>query len=175
MTHPTSLCLNMMVKNEEHIILDTLKILTSHIKFDYWVISDTGSTDNTVQLINSFFAEENIKGELIVDKWRNYSHNRTTSIAHAFNKTDYILVFHPDDIIENKFKLPEPIINDAYYLKLRDNRLSCQYCLVLNNRFRWSFRGTLDDYTVEKNNVWNPHSRALQHRVESVLSLSKTI
>ena len=41
-----SICLNMIVKNESHIIIETLKNLCSYIDFGYWVISDTGSTDN---------------------------------------------------------------------------------------------------------------------------------
>ena len=43
-----SICLNMIVKNESEIIVKTLKLLTDKIKFDYYVICDTGSTDNTV-------------------------------------------------------------------------------------------------------------------------------
>ena len=51
----TTICLNMIVKNESHIIIDTLKNLCSYIDFSYWVISDTGSTDNTKELIIEFF------------------------------------------------------------------------------------------------------------------------
>ena len=168
-----TLCLNMMVKNEEHCILHTLTILTSRIKFDYWVISDTGSTDNTASLILAFFAAAKIKGELIDDVWRNYSENRTTSLNHAYNKTDYVIVFHPDDIIETRFSLPEPLLNDAYYLKLRDNSKEYQYCLVLNNRLHWSFRATLDSYSYTDERV-DSSSRSLQNRVESIVSLTKT-
>jgi len=42
-----TICLNMIVKNEAHIIVKTLKHLANYIKFDYWVICDTGSTDST--------------------------------------------------------------------------------------------------------------------------------
>jgi len=38
----SSVCLNMIVKNESHIIETTLINITKHIKFDYWVICDTG-------------------------------------------------------------------------------------------------------------------------------------
>jgi glycosyltransferase involved in cell wall biosynthesis len=168
-----SLCLNMMVKNEEHIIIHTLKALTSSIKFDYWVITDTGSTDNTRQLILAFFAAKKIKGELIDDIWRDYGHNRTSAIGHAFNKTDYLLIFHADDIIDEKFKLPTPMTNDAYYLKLRNERMSCQHCLILNNRLHWSFRGKFEMYS-ENVGIINNSSRSLQRRVESITSLIKS-
>ena len=46
-----TICLNMIVKNESHIIEKTLENICNKIKISYWVISDTGSTDNTVELI----------------------------------------------------------------------------------------------------------------------------
>jgi len=42
-----SICLNMIVKNEAHIIGKTLKNICENVPITYWVISDTGSTDNT--------------------------------------------------------------------------------------------------------------------------------
>ena len=45
------LCLNMIVKNEAHIIQETFDNLLKYLPIDYWVISDTGSTDNTKDLI----------------------------------------------------------------------------------------------------------------------------
>lgn len=49
-----TICLNMIVKNESHVIIKTLNNLLSYISFDYWVISDTGSSDNTKELIIDF-------------------------------------------------------------------------------------------------------------------------
>jgi glycosyltransferase involved in cell wall biosynthesis len=157
----------MMVKNEAHIILDTLRHLTDTIKFDYWVISDTGSTDNTRQLILDFFREKEINGEIVDDVWKNYSHNRTVSIAHAFNKSDFVCIFHPDDIVEEIFELPSPpITRDVYYLKLRNSHFSFERCLLLNNRLKWSFRGDLLKFGG--NYIINYSSRSLQNRVESL-------
>ena len=44
----------MIVKNEAHIIASTLENLCHYIHFDYWVIVDTGSIDNTKQIIYDF-------------------------------------------------------------------------------------------------------------------------
>ena len=63
MNNKPSVCLNMIVKNESQIItrcLDSVKDL-----IDYWVISDTGSTDGTQQLITDYFAQHGITGLLI--------------------------------------------------------------------------------------------------------------
>ena len=45
----------MIVKDESHIIEETLTNIMEQMELDYWVISDTGSTDNTKQIINEFF------------------------------------------------------------------------------------------------------------------------
>ena len=50
-----SICLNMIVKDESQIIVKTLTNLCVKINFDYWVICDTGSSDNTKELIQEFF------------------------------------------------------------------------------------------------------------------------
>jgi glycosyltransferase involved in cell wall biosynthesis len=46
----------MIVKDEEHVIEQTLENICSKIKLQYWVISDTGSSDNTQNIIKNFFA-----------------------------------------------------------------------------------------------------------------------
>lgn len=60
-----TICLNMIVKNESHLIEETLENLCQHINFSYWVISDTGSTDNTVELIENFFAKKVSQGKYL--------------------------------------------------------------------------------------------------------------
>jgi len=40
-----TLCLNMIVKNEAHVIENVLDCVSKYI--DYYIISDTGSTDET--------------------------------------------------------------------------------------------------------------------------------
>jgi glycosyltransferase involved in cell wall biosynthesis len=86
------LCLNMIVKNEGHIIKDTLtKLLNKVPAIDYWVISDTGSTDKTKEIISDFFKERNIQGELYDDAWVDFGHNRTLALEHAFKNDIYLL------------------------------------------------------------------------------------
>ena len=80
----TTICLNMIVKNESHIIKFTLAKLVSKIKFDYYVICDTGSTDNTTDLIKSFFESKNIQGEIYHQTWKDFGTNRTLALQAAF-------------------------------------------------------------------------------------------
>ena len=70
-----------IVKNESKIIercLDSLKSIV-----DYVVISDTGSTDNTVELIEKYLQKNNIKGKVFRDQWVNFGVNRSKSVTNG--------------------------------------------------------------------------------------------
>ncbi len=75
------ICLNMIVKNESRIIQRCLSSVLSII--DYVVITDTGSNDNTKELIEEFLQSNNIKGKVYEEPWRNFGYNRTNSIHNA--------------------------------------------------------------------------------------------
>ena len=48
----------MIVKDEENNIRGTIENIVQNCKIDYWVISDTGSTDNTIQIIRETFENQ---------------------------------------------------------------------------------------------------------------------
>jgi GR25 family glycosyltransferase involved in LPS biosynthesis len=142
-----TICLNMIVKNESHIIGKTLNNLTSHFNFCYWVISDTGSTDNTVEIIETFFKTKNIPGKIYHDEWINFGHNRTVALNHAYEKSDYVLVFDADDEIEGKLLLPDKLTHDAYSLTFGSlNGFSYHRPLLINNHKKWQYIGVLHEY-----------------------------
>ena len=142
-----TICLNMIVKDEAHIIASTLENLCHYIEFDYWVIVDTGSTDNTKQIISDFFKDRNIKGELHETEWKNFGFNRSDALSKAFNKTDYLLIFDADDRIVGEFVLPKELNLDGYHLKFGDN-FSYVRLLLVNNALRWKFMGVLHEYII---------------------------
>jgi len=76
-----TLTLCMIVKNESHIILECLNSVYKYI--DYWVICDTGSTDNTKEIITNFFKEKGIPGEIHDHEWKNFGHNRTQALVEG--------------------------------------------------------------------------------------------
>ena len=140
------LCLNMIVKNEGHIIKDTLtKLLNKIPQLDYWVISDTGSTDETKQIITDFFKERNIKGELFDDEWKDFGYNRTKALEHAYKKSKYLLVFDADDEICGDFVLPI-LTKDSYHLQFGDaNGTSYTRTQIVNNKKKWKYVGVLHE------------------------------
>ena len=140
-----TICLNMIVKNESHIITQTLTNLCSYVDFDAYYISDTGSTDNTMDLIREFFKERSIPGQIEQVEWRDFGFNRTLALQMAFQKTDYLFIFDADDSIRGDFRLPNNLTHDAYQLKLGDSFVYMR-TLIVNNRKRWRFVGVLHEY-----------------------------
>ena len=139
------LCLNMIVKNESHIIKNTLTNLLKKVKFDYWVISDTGSTDNTKELITKFFKEVDIPGELYEDEWKDFGHNRTIALEHAFGKSKYLMVFDADDEICGNFVLPE-LTKDSYHFQFGgETGTSYTRTQIVNNKKKWKYVGVLHE------------------------------
>lgn len=144
-----TICLNMIVKDESPIIEKTLTMLCSKIKFDYWVISDTGSTDKTPEIITDFFKKNNIPGELKHDKWKNFAHNRNLALNYAFGKTDLLLVFDADDDIVGDIPLPNTVDFDGYTTQFGDsNGPSYSRTTLINNRKKWEYRSVLHEYLV---------------------------
>ena len=144
---PKTMGLNMIVRNEAHLIKETLEKLSSKIRLDYWCISDTGSTDGTQNIIRQFFADKGIKGELVEHEWRDFGYNRTKALESAFNKTDYLLVFDADDELCGDFRLPDNMCADGYKLNFGDaNGISYSRVQIINNRKRWCYRGVLHEY-----------------------------
>lgn len=139
----------MIVKNEAHIIRRTLAMLCSKIRFDYWVICDTGSTDATPEIVQDFFATEGIEGELHCDAWTNFAHNRTLALNYAFGKTDLLLVFDADDDICGAIALPPAVTHDEYQLKFgspRGGGVSYVRTLLINNRKRFKYFSVVHEY-----------------------------
>lgn len=149
------LCLNMIVKNEAHIIVAQLqKLLKKVPEIDYWVISDTGSTDNTASLIENFFHAQGIEGEMHHDEWKDFGHNRSLALKYAYTKSRYLLVFDADDEIVGDFKLPIISINgepslpyDRYFFAF-GNASGTAYLRVqlVNNMKRWKYIGVLHEW-----------------------------
>jgi GR25 family glycosyltransferase involved in LPS biosynthesis/tetratricopeptide (TPR) repeat protein len=137
----------MIVKNESHLIVDTLKHLDKYIQFDYWAINDNGSTDGTQKLIQDYFAEKGIPGILDTTPWKDFAFNRTAAFNAAYNKTDYVFVWDADDEIAGDFKMPSNLTEDSYkFIFGSGDDFRYSRCQLFNNRKRWCYRGVLHEY-----------------------------
>lgn len=92
----TSICLNMIVRNETRILERCLASVAPWIS-DY-VIGDTGSEDGTPDLIRDFFKAKNIPGRVFTFPFVDYSQarNRSLGLCRFESKSDYILFTDAD-------------------------------------------------------------------------------
>jgi glycosyltransferase involved in cell wall biosynthesis len=134
----------MIVKNESHIIHECLNSIYKYV--DYWIISDTGSTDGTQDIIQNFFKEKGIPGELHQDEWKNFGHNRTLALRHADGKADYVWMIDADDKVEGNFVFPDKMEADGYVLRIGKPDFSWWRTQIFKTESKWEYRGVLHEY-----------------------------
>jgi len=137
------ICLNMIVKNEESVLrrlFDSVKDI-----IDYWVISDTGSTDSTLEILEAFKSE--VPGEYHQDEWVDYSYNRNIAINHAKGKGDYILFLDADEIISKQGNFDKNTLTaDRYDLELHLGGLRYWRPMLVKNTLDWRYEGKCHEY-----------------------------
>ena len=107
------LCLNMIVKNESKIIERLLETVLPII--DSFCICDTGSTDNTVEVIEKFMKKAGKVGEVYSEPFKNFGYNRDHALKRAEKWGKYALLLDADMklIVEPGFK-KETLTADGY-------------------------------------------------------------
>ncbi|HZP12658.1 MAG TPA: glycosyltransferase [Nevskiaceae bacterium] len=136
-----TVCLNMIVRNEAHVIRRCLESARGLI--DRWCIVDTGSTDGTQDLIRDCLKD--VPGELFERPWQSFEHNRTEAIRLA--RGDYLLFIDADDVFEyaRDFKLPE-LTADAYLIAIDYGAMTYRRVSLINNALPWRYVGVLHEY-----------------------------
>lgn len=134
----------MIVKNESHIILETLNSIKHYL--DYWVICDTGSTDNTIELIQNFFIKEGINGEMHSDQWVDFGYNRSRVFDLAMHKADYLLIMDADDILVGEMEL-DLLDADSYAVRYGDSFIYWRTQLFKGTE-KWMYKGVLHEYAL---------------------------
>jgi glycosyltransferase involved in cell wall biosynthesis len=143
---PPSVCLNMIVKNEAHVIERCLNSIRG--LFDYWVIVDTGSTDGTPDVIVRTLAE--IPGVIHHRQWKDFGTNRTEALQLARGKADYVLVIDADEEmhVPQDFRWPA-LERDAYDLlhsQGTNNFFSFWRTSLMRDSRNWRYLGVLHEF-----------------------------
>lgn len=143
-----TMCLVMIVKDEEDTIEKCLKSVAPYIS--YWVIVDTGSSDGTISKINSVMEELGIPGELHEREWVNFEVNRTESLRLSKNKCDYRWIIDADDEF-----IPMEGINpfagippeaDSFQLLYKLNQLQFYRAQIVKSDQDWVYKGVLHEF-----------------------------
>lgn len=162
------ICLNMIVKNESRIIT---RFFDSVLPFiDGYCICDTGSTDNTRELIQTYFKEKNIPGKLVEKEFVDFSTNRNFALqaCHSMTDMDYILLLDADmklvfgTIDLDQFK--RNMKQDAYFLFQGNDSFLYKNIRIVKNRPDYSYWGVTHEYmnipdgciqhTIQKNELF---------------------
>lgn len=142
----------MIVKNESHIIRECLESIYKYI--NYWVICDTGSTDDTKEIIKKFFEEKNIPGEIHDHEWKGFGHNRTLAFEMCKGKAQYAWVIDADDYLHNALPVSNITNADGYSLKMGREDFSWWRTQIFNLNLDWEYVGVLHEYAKPKNDVF---------------------
>jgi glycosyltransferase involved in cell wall biosynthesis len=138
-----TICLNMIVKNEAHVIRRCLE--SARPLIDAWVIADTGSTDGTQQIIREVMA--GIPGTLLERPWVDFAHNRTEVLDESRGRCDYNLIIDADEefAIDRGFTMPA-LDADSYNLEVRYSGLAYHRKQMVRGALPWRYVGVLHEY-----------------------------
>jgi glycosyltransferase involved in cell wall biosynthesis len=141
---PNKICLAMIVKNESAIIARCLRSILPHI--DYWVICDTGSTDDTRAVIRGVL--DGIPGELHERSWVDFGHNRTQALELARPHGDYTVMLDADYVLRISPGFDwDTLTADAYALR-HEGEIDFTQTWIFSNKKDWRFVGAVHEYAV---------------------------
>jgi glycosyltransferase involved in cell wall biosynthesis len=117
---------------------------------DYWVICDTGSTDETKELVNSFFRERGIPGELREFNFEDFSSSRNRAMELA-NKSagqfDYLLLMDADMVLAvEDIDFRKTLQAPAYRVLQKSGGLSYWNTRLLKRNAPARYRGVTHEY-----------------------------
>lgn len=141
-----NLTLCMIVKNEAPNIIRCLESVAPYI--DYYIICDTGSTDDTKAIIKDFFNSKFISGEIHDHKWVDFGTNRSQALKLCFGKTRWALMIDADDNIEGKLPIQQLDRNvDGYNVKTVHGSIKGYRPQIFNvEKKKWFYIEPLHEY-----------------------------
>jgi len=158
---PLKIGLCMIVKNESHIIHEALDCTLPLI--DTFCIVDTGSTDNTIEVIEDYYRRKQIPGHVHQRPWKDFGHNRSEALALCDGHMDYILVIDADDLITfpkggKRFLIDvlDKAKPNSVIIQIRQGDLKYVRGQIFKANDGWKYRGVLHEYpTNDKSNSRN--------------------
>ncbi|MDG4663895.1 glycosyltransferase [Mycobacterium sp. 236(2023)] len=137
-----AICLNMIVRNEAHVVHEVLDSVAPFISS--WVIVDTGSDDGTQDKIRDHMAGLGIPGKLHERPWVNFGHNRSEAIDLAQGHGDYIWVMDADDLLVGAPDFSD-LTADVYQLHYGPD-VSYWRRQLFRDGLPWKYVGVLHEY-----------------------------
>ena len=146
-----TICLNMIVKNESKVIIRALESVINII--DCFVICDTGSTDNTVQLIKDFFSNHNVSGILKFTKFVNFEETRNEALELCSDFGDYILLMDADMVLKINSFDKHKLTKDMYYMVQKSNTHVYKNTRLIKNDGSFYYKGLTHEVLLSKRSI----------------------
>lgn len=153
----THVCLNMIVKNEAHVIERCLNSAKPYI--DSVCITDTGSTDDTVCTILRWCSTQGIPAKVLDMPWEDFATNRSKAIEEAKSwipedTENWLLFIDADEVFGTDCKFRELIEDhrgpgtmfDAYNLNVKFSNLTYARTALVRASMPWRYMSVLHEY-----------------------------
>ena len=139
-----NVCLTMIVRDEERVIERCLKSVKPHI--DSWAITDTGSNDRTMELIEKNL--EGIPGKLYQEPWQNFGYNRNVAFQNAKEQGSFAFIIDADDIFtaDDGFVWPDLEKHSHYEMAIEQGGSSWMQARLLATDRDWKWKGVVHEY-----------------------------
>ena len=140
-----TIVLNMIVKNESKIITRLFDSVINII--DTYCICDTGSTDNTIDIIEEYFNNKKIKGKIILESFQNFEYNRNYALQSCIGMANYVLLLDADMQLKiNNFD--KSLLNnyDHFMVFQGNDTFFYQNLRILKNNGLYSYKGVTHEY-----------------------------
>ncbi len=149
----------MIVKNEAHVIRRCLRSVRPFI--DSYSISDTGSTDNTMEIIREELA--GLPGVLKSDSWRGFGPSR--NVARSRTTGDYILSIDADEVLEH-LGGPSRLSPEYDFFMLKQVHADMIFWItrITRNDPRWEWKDKVHNYLEFHGESKGTHLENLQIR-----------
>ena len=143
-----NLCLCMIVKNESKVIKRLFDSIINII--DCYCICDTGSTDDTISIIENYFKEKNISGKMVTEEFKDFSYNRNIVLAAANGMSDYILLLDADMVVEMHSNFKEILKTDFDEFKILQGSNDYNYpnTRIIRNNGTYKYHGVTHEYVA---------------------------
>ncbi|KFN01604.1 glycosyltransferase [Bacillus clarus] len=142
------LCLCMIVKNESRIIERCLNATKSIV--DFVSVCDTGSTDQTPEIIGKWCEENGIPGTVHNEPFKNFGYNRSLAVSLAqktYPEADYLLILDADMILEVEPNFDKNSLTEDHYLTMQyDIHIKYWLTRLLKASLPWKSVGVTHEY-----------------------------